>query len=251
MIWSPTLRPCFGPGFAVPGLPFEVPGALALPASGFLLLGVGGMVLDNLWHTSFGLDETAWSFPHALMAWALLLTLLGCIAAHLALLRRQTWRWPTAVVWVFLILSFSVSPFLGPLNKNATPGIVQAIAAIPTLRDRSTAAHTARIYLDWSLDRTNPLIMLLAASWAGVVLRIFQRLDRRASVMLSAIGIWSVLVAWAGTCHRTVASDLRAHKRDPRRLAAAPAAARSGCLDRDAAAGLACPLGLDQHRGGL
>jgi hypothetical protein len=197
MIWSPTLRTCFGPGFMVPGLRFEVPGALALLASGFLLLGVGGLVLDNLWHTSFGLDETAWSFPHALMAWALLLTLLSCIGARLALLRRQAWRWPTAVLWAFLILSFSASPFLGPLNKNATPGIVQAIAAIPTLRDQSTAAHTARIYLEWSLDRTNPLIMLLAAGWAGVVLRLIQRLDQRSSVLLAAIGVWSLLVAWA------------------------------------------------------
>src|SRR5258706_1070910 len=128
LILSPSLRTCFGPGFSVPSIPFMVPGPLFLLGSGFALLGVGGLVLDNIWHTAFGLDETAWSVPHALMGWALLLAILGCVAGWLALGSQRRLSYVAAFVFGFLILSFSASPFLGPLNKNMTPSIVEAIA---------------------------------------------------------------------------------------------------------------------------
>src|SRR5262245_5490512 len=45
LICSPSLRACFGPGFQVSLVPFEVPGALFILASGFVVLGFAGLVL--------------------------------------------------------------------------------------------------------------------------------------------------------------------------------------------------------------
>jgi hypothetical protein len=178
-------------------VPFEVPGALFLLGSGLVTLGFAGLVLDNLWHTSFGLDETSWSAPHAMLNWAWLLALLGCVACRIALGRRQTLPWYTAVLLGFLILSFSAGPFLGPLNKNNTPAIVRAIASIPAFAVDRGAQHALRIYLAWGIERTNPLLAPLGALWAGVALALVRSLNRRAVVFLSTVLLWSATVALA------------------------------------------------------
>lgn len=54
---SPALRTWFGEGFSVPGLRYPVPGSLALALGGVGTVGVAG-VLDSIWHTTFGVDET-------------------------------------------------------------------------------------------------------------------------------------------------------------------------------------------------
>jgi hypothetical protein len=65
-VW-PGLRTWFGPAIRAPVIRVRLPGALVLAGSGFALIGAGGL-LDSIWHTAFGLDETGWSLPHA--AWA-------------------------------------------------------------------------------------------------------------------------------------------------------------------------------------
>jgi len=77
---SPRRREWFGPEVRVP-LPsslarlgtrdLEVPASLLLTLSGCATVAFGGM-LDNLWHSTFGLDETAWSTPHAMLGWGIL-----------------------------------------------------------------------------------------------------------------------------------------------------------------------------------
>jgi hypothetical protein len=197
LICSPALRRCFGAGFQVPSVPFMVPGPLFLLGSGFALLGIGGLVLDNIWHTAFGLDETAWSVPHALMGWALWLAILGCVASWLELGAQRHLSYISAFVFGFLILSFSASPFLGPLNKNATPSIVEAIAAIPTFKAQPSAAHTFRIYLLWDLNRTNPWLAPVGALWASVALTLVRRLAPRPWLFVAIILVWSLLVTLA------------------------------------------------------
>lgn len=192
MIFSRAFRLWFGAGFRVAPLPFAVPGALIILAGGFAILALAGL-LDSIWHTRFGLDETAWSTPHAMIGWALLVAALGFVACRLALRPYRPLSWRTAVLLGYLILGFSAAPFLGPFYGNTTPGRVRAVAAIPVLAAQPEAQHTFRIYLDWGLTRANPVLIPLGALWAGAALALVRGLDRRPWVVLTTTGLWSLL----------------------------------------------------------
>ena len=190
MVLAPGVRRWFGPALVVPLLPFTVPGALLILVGGFALQAQAGMVFDNFWHTSFGLDETGWSFPHAMLGWSFFVTLLGFAACRLALRPQRPLAWYTAAVLGVLILMFSAAPFLGPLRGNHTPETVRAIDMLPVLLDQSAFQHTVRIYLTWDLTRENPLFLLLSALWLGAALSLVRRLDPRARVWLGVALVW-------------------------------------------------------------
>lgn len=197
LTFSARLRPWFGTAFRLRPLAFPVPGALVITAGGLAMLGFAGLVLDNFWHTTFGLDETAWSTPHSMIGWSWLVTMLGFVSCRLALRPVRPLRWFAAVALGWLVLSFSATPFLGPLNKNPTPQKVEAsaraIATLPALRDNAGVAHTLRIYAAANLTRTNPVFILFGAVWAGAALAIVRGIDRRASVLLATAGIFSLI----------------------------------------------------------
>jgi hypothetical protein len=190
--FAPGVRRWFGPGFRVPLIPFEVPGALFIFSAGFVTLGFAGLALDNLWHTNFGLDETGWSAPHAMIGWSLFLIILGLAACRLALRPHPPQRWYTTLALGLLIFSFSM-PFLGPLYRNNTPDTVRAIASIPALAAQPSAQHTYRIYLEWNINRTNPALMILGAAWAGAALALARGLDRRPRVFLALALGWTLI----------------------------------------------------------
>jgi hypothetical protein len=192
MVFAPRVRVWFGPGFRLPPFPFPVPGPLMLAGGGLVLLAVAGG-LDSIWHTAFGLDETGWSTPHAMIGWALLLTFLGFVACRFALRPYRPLRWYTALFFGVLLIGFSATPFMGPLNGNTTPARVQAISHIPILFAQAAAEHTFRIYLTWNLTRTNPVFVPLSALWAGVALALLRRLDRRGWMLLATILLWTLL----------------------------------------------------------
>jgi hypothetical protein len=165
------------------------PWPLLLTLGGFATLLLAGG-LDAIWHTRFGLDETVWSTPHAMIGWGLLVTFLGFVSARLAL---GALRWPPALLLACFVLGVSATPLLGPLYGNNTPETVLAVSEIPVLAQQAAAQHTYRIYLAWNLDRTNPLLLPLGALWAGAALAVARGLDRRASVWLLAALLWSAL----------------------------------------------------------
>jgi len=193
MVFAPGVRRWFGAGFRVPLISFEVPGALFILGGGFVSLGFAGIVLDNLWHTNFGLDETAWSAPHAMIGWSLFVIMLGFIACRLALRPEYPLRWYTVLLLGLLLISFSM-PVLGPLARNNTPETIGAIARIPALAAQRPAQHLFRISLAWNLDRTNPALIMLGAAWAGMALALLRGLDRRPRVFLTVVLIWTVMV---------------------------------------------------------
>ncbi len=45
IVFSPRIRPLFGPGFRFPLFPFEVPGALFLLGGGFVILAIAGILM--------------------------------------------------------------------------------------------------------------------------------------------------------------------------------------------------------------
>lgn len=197
LTFSARLRPWFGTAFRIRLFTFPVPGALVIAAGGLAMLGFAGLVLDNYWHTNFGLDETAWSMPHAMLGWSWFVAMLGFIACRLALRPYRPLRWVTAVALGWLILAFSMSPFLGPLPKAATPEKLEAqnraIATLPALAGNPGVAHTRRIYAEANLTETNPAFVLFGALWAGTALALVRGVDRAAKAFLAAVALFSLI----------------------------------------------------------
>jgi hypothetical protein len=129
-------------------------------------LGLAGL-LDGVWHTTFGLDETGWSLPHALLGHGILLTFWGFIASRLALRPQQPLSWPSRVLFGWALLATAQDLVGGPLMRNVSPRALSAVAALPVLAADARAQHTFRIYLAWHVDRTNPLYLVLAAFSVG------------------------------------------------------------------------------------
>lgn len=196
----PRARAAFGAGIRLPGVPFPVPAPVALAGGGVVTLAAAGM-LDAVWHTAFGLDETGWSAPHAMIGWGTFLTATGLAACRLALGRHLPLSAPAAIGLGVLLLLSAVSTVLGPLGRNNTPETVRAVASIPVLAAQPDAQHTARIYLEWNLTRTNPLFVPLAALAVGIGLALARRsVPRPRSLLLaSLLATLLLLVGGRGT----------------------------------------------------
>lgn len=89
IVLTPDVRATFGPTMRMPAIGQALPGVLVLACGGMALVGLAG-VFDSLWHTAFGLDETAWSVPHALLGWGTMT--LSVVTGCVDLLLR--WRTP-------------------------------------------------------------------------------------------------------------------------------------------------------------
>ena len=193
MVLTPSIRLALGPSFRLPIFPFPMPGSLVIFGSGIVLAGLGGLVFDNIWHTTFGLDETFWSFPHALIGWAELIITLGAISCHLVLRRAESLRWYTALFLGLLLMLASAVPFMGPLVSNRSIAIVQAQTATSILASQPPALHALRIYMMWNLSRANPLLVVFAPLWVGAILAFFRRLDRRSWLLVVLVALWTLL----------------------------------------------------------
>ena len=194
LTFTPSLRQWFGPGLRVPLFRFPVPSPLLLTGGGLMTLACAGG-LDDLWHTNFGLDETGWSTPHAMIGWALLITALGFIACRLALRPWYGLPWYTVALLAAVALAFSQRPFIGPFGSNAPIEVIRAILRTPIILAQPTAQHTFRIYITWNITRANPLFVPLAALWTGAALAFLRRLDGRTRRFLAVVTVaWLLLL---------------------------------------------------------
>ena len=181
------VRECFGRediSLPVAGL---VPSALFLPVWGMVTIFSAG-ALDSIWHTTFGLDETGWSLPHAMLGWGLLLTLFGLVAARLAISGAPI-GWFGRGLMALLVVSSVTGVLLGPLGGNNTPEVVLAIASLPVLANESEAQHTFRIYLEWNITRTAPLFVPVAALASGIALQLGRALVPSARGLLLIVTV--------------------------------------------------------------
>jgi hypothetical protein len=188
---SAELRRHFGSPMALP-LPFAVPASLALASAGFGVIGTAGF-FDSIWHNTFGLDETPWSFPHSLLGSGILLTLLGFVSCRIALTPgRRLASWAPAL-FAYVLLTTTVGVLLGPLDNNSTLAQVQAVARIPVLAIEPEFQHTVRIYTDWNLTRSHPLFVPLSAFAVGAGLALARRLTAKTWVFLVVAAVATFL----------------------------------------------------------
>jgi hypothetical protein len=190
--FNARLRTAFGGGEALPLFRFRVPGPLMLLGAGFVTIGLGGL-FDGVWHTLFGLDETGWSLPHAMLGHGILLVMLGFVATRVALPGRLSW-FATGLLG-FVLLSVSLDLLGGPILRNPPPNALRAIAALPVLANDPAYQHTSRIYLNWNLDRTNWLYLPMIGFAVGFGLRLLQRLTGPQDRWLLAVASIGLVLA--------------------------------------------------------
>src|SRR5437868_7292117 len=105
--FQPELRRWFGEAFRLPPFPFPVPGPIALAGGGFVVTALAGF-FDAVWHTAFGLDETAWSFPHSMLGWGIFIAFLGITSCRLAIAKWKPLGIGSSIVFGFLIVATSL-----------------------------------------------------------------------------------------------------------------------------------------------
>lgn len=198
LIWitfMPGLRAHFGRGFRLLPFPFAIPGAIAIAGGGFVVTAIAG-VFDAIWHTTFGLDETAWSFPHSMLGWGIFVAFVGIVACRIAIADRFPIGWPSAVVFGFLLIASSIERIPGPFLNNISVAELEIIRRIPVLAIEPPFQHTIRIYEAYDITRLNALFIPLAAAGAGLGIRLLQRFDPRPLVLIPLTALVSYTATW-------------------------------------------------------
>ncbi|GCE12616.1 hypothetical protein [Tengunoibacter tsumagoiensis] len=192
--FTPRLNACFGPSIRMPVLRMKVAGPLVILGGGLVALTIT-IMLDNFWHSAFGLDETQWSVPHAMLGWSWFTIIMGFVAARIAFRAYRPINWLTTLIISLLFLEFVCPAILGPFYLNYSPHLVQALKNIPIVRTEPSAQHMYHIYLQFSLTRqTSPLYIPQVAFFAGLAMAFLRALEKRARIYLLAPFLWSLLL---------------------------------------------------------
>ena len=190
--FTPCLQSWFGPSIQVPILKLKFAGSLIILGAGLIMLSLT-IMLDNFWHTTYGLDETQWSMPHCMLGWCWLTIILGFISARLAFRTHRPINWLTRTMIALLILEFLCPAILGPYYLMYSPNLIHALASIPIVRGEPSAQHMYRIYLHYGLTRqTSPLFIPFVALFAGAAMALLRKLDARARIFIVAPLLWSI-----------------------------------------------------------
>ncbi len=188
----PKLRVWFGPSVRAPIIGWEMAGTLVILGAGLIALSLD-IMLDNFWHTAFGLDETQWSVPHDALTWCWFTIIMGFIAARMAFRQYRPIGWLSRVVIGFLILEFLCPAILGPFYLNYSPHLVNALRSVPIVRAEGSAQHMYRIYLVAGITRqTSPLFIPEVALFVGAALALLRKIDARARIYLFVPFVWSL-----------------------------------------------------------
>lgn len=193
--FMPDLRTQFGRAIRLFPFPFPVPGPIAIAGGGFVVTAIAG-VFDAIWHTTFGLDETAWSFPHSMLGWGIFVAFVGMVACRIAIADRFPIGWPSALVFGFLLIASSIERIPGPFLNNLSIAALELIRRIPVLASAPPFQHTIRIYEAYDITRLNVLFVPLAAAGAGLGIRMLQRFDPRPVIIVALTALISYTAPW-------------------------------------------------------
>jgi hypothetical protein len=153
------------------------PGALLLLVGGCLGFALAGP-LDATWHTAFGLDETEWSLPHAMIGQALGLLAVGFLTCR----RGLDWYRPTWAVTRYLmgfLVVFAAITVLGPLIDNPTAQTAELGGSVGALANDADYQRLVQMIVKFDLTHSNPAFPLLAAWWCAFTLATLRGLDGR------------------------------------------------------------------------
>src|SRR6267142_4173765 len=189
--FTPSLRAVFGRTFNLFPLPFPIPGPIGIAGGGFVITALAG-VFDGIWHTAFGLDETLWSFPHAMLGSGIFVAFVGIAACRWAIREVRPIGIGSEIVFGFLLIATAGERFTGPLGTNLSPGFIEFVAQIPVLSAEPAFQHTVRIELAFNIDRMNPLWLPLEAISAGMALVLVRSFVSRTAIFvaLTAVATW-------------------------------------------------------------
>jgi len=193
--FMPDLRAHFGRAFRLVPFPFPVPGAIAIAGGGFVVTALAG-IFDAIWHTAFGLDETAWSFPHSMLGWGIFVAFVGIVACRIAIGHEFPIGWPSAIVFGFLLLAVSIDRIADPFDRNISIAELEVIRRTPVLASEPPFQHTIRIYEAYDITRLNVLFIPLAAIGAGLCIRLLQRFAPRPLLILGLTAVVSYTAPW-------------------------------------------------------
>ncbi|HEX9709579.1 MAG TPA: hypothetical protein VGB42_06400 [Candidatus Thermoplasmatota archaeon] len=195
-----TYRPELGRWFGAPiplrFPPASVPGSVLLVGSG-ALLALSGAVLDDGWHAAYGLDETRWSLPHAMVAWAVLLTLLGFLSCRMSLAAHLPITRAGSAAFGGALMMYSFVVFLGPMFLSSTPEAVAKGATLPGFQGPD-AQHYFRIVAQWELYRTNALYPALVGLWAGSFIAMARGFEPRPVAFVGMLAVGTAVLSAAG-----------------------------------------------------
>lgn len=180
------------------------PAARACVPPGALILLVGGCAgvalaapLDAIWHTAFGLDETAWSLPHAMLAQSLALLSLAFLACRDGL----SWYVPTRAVTAYLagfVAVLAGAAFLGPIGENPTIEYARRAGSQGALAADADYQHVVRMITAADLTHGNLAFPMLAALWCALTIGLLRAIDGRARYWaVTAVVVGVVLGAGA------------------------------------------------------
>lgn len=193
---NPQLRACFGAPLTGLPKPLQLPAPLLILGVGFTMLAAAGGV-DWFWHTTWGQNETRWSFPHGTLAFGVFVVALGAVAARVALKPLRPFGPYTALTYGLLAIGFSMSSLLGPMAFNISPDVNGAVAQMPGFWGPDTR-EVMQIIGRWHLERTNLFFPAMAAAWAVTAISVVRVLDPRPRAVLLTTGVAMAILAAAG-----------------------------------------------------
>ncbi len=177
LAFSPRFRSCFGLRTYVPFLKREVAGSITIMGAGLICLSLA-IVMDSIWHTAFGLDETMWSLPHDMLPLSWCVIILGFVASRLAMRAYKPIDWLTKLVFAVLILCFLCPPILGPFYLNYSISLLHAFSILRINEIQPTIEHTYRIYITAQLSRqSSPLFIPLVTFFAGIAIVLLHQFN--------------------------------------------------------------------------
>jgi len=191
LVGSPRLRRLFGEAQKMPILPIALPGSLQLLGGGLVTVAAAGL-LDGTWHTTWGVNETNWSLPHALLAWGIFIAFLGFLSSRKALAPSIPLTGTARLTFALLSFAFSLAAMVGPFVLFSTSHEVSAVFARPGFQGQSTQT-VLTVVRQYDLVRNNPAYPVLIALWVGLALRLVAAVDSSPRFLLLTAGLATAL----------------------------------------------------------
>lgn len=185
---SRLLRPCLPAG----SLHLPRSRSIAIAGGGFVVTALAGM-FDAIWHTAFGLDETAWPFPHSMLGWA---PSSPSSASSRAASRSRT-RAQSAAERDRVRLAAHC--LIGPTDPRSVPQQRQHCRARGDPTDYCACDRAAVPAHDpdlRGLRHLNSLFVPFAAAGARLGVQLLQRFDRRPLVLVGLRSLISSTATW-------------------------------------------------------